>query len=174
MKHFENEYLTESKLGEFLRNNSNTEWIHDKCFQGRFRPDYRSDDLKLIIEFDGDAHYTKASTIIRDARKDKEMKKYNFRVIRIPYFIQLCDNLELCNSVLKTKTHQVYPHGFISDSCVLPADFCELGIEKFENDLNNRFEWARNEILESIENKIKKLKDWRLVLPPSLYSKYFN
>ena len=44
----------------FLNTN---DWIHDQMFgehngvKYRIRPDYRSDSLKLIVEFDGLPHY---------------------------------------------------------------------------------------------------------------------
>ena len=50
---------------------------------------------------------------------------------------------------------------------MLPADYCELGIKHFENDIKN-FYYIKNEIIFSLKNKIKKYKDIKLVLPPSL------
>ena len=48
------------------------DWIHDKAFgehngeKYKIRPDYRSDSLRLIVEFDGLPHYENPDTIQKD------------------------------------------------------------------------------------------------------------
>lgn len=63
---------------------------------------------------------------------------------------------------------QVYPHGFIDSKASLPADFCELGIKQFLNDLK-KFDYLKDDIINSLRGKIVEKKDINLVLPPSLY-----
>ena len=58
----------------------------------RSRPDYRSETLKLIIEFDGLQHYTKPDIIEKDIRLTKIYENLGYKVVRIPYFIQLSNN----------------------------------------------------------------------------------
>ena len=71
------------------------DWIHDKALglvNGtlyRSRPDYRSEKLKLIIEFDGLQHYTKPDIIEKDLKNTELYKIVGYKVVRIPYFIQL-------------------------------------------------------------------------------------
>jgi hypothetical protein len=71
------------------------DWIHDKTLgtingvSYRKRPDYRSESLKLIVEFDGLQHYTKPDIIEKDAEKDKLYQELGYNLVRIPYFIQL-------------------------------------------------------------------------------------
>ncbi len=71
------------------------DWIHDKggvILNGkklRTRPDYRSESLRLIIEVDGTPHYTNPYTILCDAEKTKQYNEAGYKVVRIPYFIQL-------------------------------------------------------------------------------------
>lgn len=71
------------------------DWIHDKALGEvngkvyRSRPDYRSEELKLIIEFDGLQHYTKPDIIEKDFRLTEEYMNLGYKVVRIPYFIQL-------------------------------------------------------------------------------------
>jgi len=71
------------------------DWIHDKALGMvndtiyRSRPDYRSEKLKLIIEFDGLQHYTKPDIIKKDLINTELYKKLGYKVVRIPYFIQL-------------------------------------------------------------------------------------
>jgi Protein of unknown function (DUF559) len=72
-----------------------SDWIHDKALgevngtKFRSRPDYRSEQLKLIIEFDGLQHYTKPDIIEKDYRLTELYTHLGYEVIRIPYFIQL-------------------------------------------------------------------------------------
>ena len=73
-----------------------TDWQHDKttdiilngkkCLK---RPDYRSENLKLIIEFDGLPHYQNPDIILKDYDDIKLYKSFGYKVVRIPYFIQL-------------------------------------------------------------------------------------
>jgi len=71
------------------------DWIHDKTLgfvNGklyRSRPDYRSERLKLIIEFDGLQHYTKPDIIEKDLKTTEQYKNLGYNVVRIPYFIQI-------------------------------------------------------------------------------------
>lgn len=170
-------YLTESKLEEYIKKiYPNTEWVHDKRFiDYAFRPDYVNHDLKIIVEFDGYLHYTKATTIKRDIKKDRICTSLGYDIIRVPYFVQMSTEVikHLFNKDIQVV--QEYEHGFISDdkTLILPCDFCELGIKKFEDDLE-RFSYIKDDIILSLENKAKKLKDWDLVLPPSLYGKYIK
>lgn len=68
------------------------DWIHNQVIpdSGRkFRPDYRSEQIKLIIEFDGLPHYTDPQHILNDGEKTEFYKNLGYKVVRIPYFIQL-------------------------------------------------------------------------------------
>lgn len=71
------------------------DWVHDKtvpkiCGEKRFfRPDYRSESRKLIVEFDGIPHYTSPLNIRKDREKSKFYEDGGYKVVRIPFFIQL-------------------------------------------------------------------------------------
>ena len=69
-----------------------TDWVHDKSIPSskrKIRPDYRSESLKIIVEFDGMQHYTKPTIIANDKENTKFYKELGYKVVRIPYFIQL-------------------------------------------------------------------------------------
>lgn len=75
------------------------DWIHDKAFgihedniNHKLRPDYRSDSLKLVVEFDGLPHYTNPANILRDDNNTAIYLKNGYKVIRIPFFIQLTND----------------------------------------------------------------------------------
>lgn len=167
-------YLTEKTLGIFLEStqffsNQNPNWIHDKIVPNsgiNNRPDFRSDNLKLIVEFDGFQHYTQSSYIIKDEIKDSTYSKMGYTIVRIPYFVQLESRTISYLFGFNYEYKQTYPHGFIDKNAILPADFCELGIERFIKDLQ-RFSFIKTEIIESL---IAKSADIRTVIPQSLTS----
>ena len=75
------------------------DWVHNKAFceyngvKYKIRPDYRSDSLKLIIEFDGLPHYKNPDTIQKDSDNQKIYEQCGYKVVRIPYFIQLSNDV---------------------------------------------------------------------------------
>lgn len=75
------------------------DWVHDSpigMLNGKKRrlcPDYRSEQLKLIIEFDGMPHYTSISRIWSDLCNTQEYEQAGYKVVRIPYFIQLTQDV---------------------------------------------------------------------------------
>lgn len=135
----------------------------------RNRADFRCDELNLIIEFDGYRHYSITKVILSDQKKDFIYKNMGYEIIRIPYFVQISEEIidNLFN--IKMKWKQVYPHGFIDEKALLPADYCELGIKRFIMDLEI-FSFIKDDIIKSLKNKIEGLGDKRLVLPESLFS----
>lgn len=52
-------------------------------------PDYRSESLKMIVEFDGVQHYTMPDVMRRDEHNTQNYINAGYEVVRIPYFIQL-------------------------------------------------------------------------------------
>ena len=165
-------YLTEKKLGLILSEIFPAfEFIHDKSVPGsannRWRPDYRCEINKLIVEFDGDSHYCKAARIISDNTKDAEFINLGYKIVRIPYFIQITSDVLRHIFNLNKPFTQQYPNGFIDPAAILPADFCELGVKKFLEDLEI-FSFHKNEIIASLIQKVKEKKDVNLVMPPSI------
>lgn len=126
----------------------------------------------MIVEFDGYLHYTQAKRILQDNEKDANAIKFGYNVIRIPYFVQLSPSMikELFNLSIP-EYQQIYPHGFIDTKACLPADFCELGIEKFKNDLV-RFDASgiSQDICISLANRVKSVTTFEYIYPKSLES----
>lgn len=156
-------YLTEGSLKYFLRELfPDSEIYHDKSVPGsaiKNRPDYRVEPNKIIIEFDGDRHYTQFKNIVTDTKKDKIYSSLGYKIIRIPYFVQFsCQvikhifNVDTLISNPDLLKIQCYPHGFINDNAVLPWNYCEKGIERFLSDLA-RFDFIKQDILTSLSNK---------------------
>ena len=59
------------------------------------RPDFWLPDYNLVIEYDGEYHYTARQrknglllTKKRDEKKDSLLKEHNIKILRIPYWEQ--------------------------------------------------------------------------------------
>jgi len=165
------EYLTESKLGGYLKIIfPGIDFIYNRKLLNSkilIRPDYQSEQLKLVINFDGFQHYSDASRCLADEKLTSECCRLGYRLVRIPYFVQF--NTQVIKNLFSKDVvfNQVYEHGFISKICLLPANYCELGLIQFEKDLET-FNYLKDCILSSLFIKIKELGDIRLVVPPSL------
>lgn len=110
-----------------------------------FRPDARCEELNLIIEFDGTAHYQDPSIVLQDREKDKYLNSLGYHVVRIPYWIQLSrpviDHLFACVSEHLTLTKDdkmcELPYSFFNpdnnDPCINISigAMCELGRDRF-------------------------------------------
>lgn len=168
-----NEYLNEENLYSFLKERFKTDIIKNETIptiKRRFKPDFRIEEKKLIIEFDGYGHYTSPENILRDIEKDEILLQNKYEIIRIPYFIQLDEKVIkhlFGNYITNKHSFNDYPHGFIDKKVICPASFCELGINKFLKDLDD-FYYIKDDIIQSLKNKIEEKKKELLVLPPSL------
>ncbi len=114
------------------------DWIHDKTFGivndtlYRSRPDYKSEKLKLIIEFDGLQHYTKQDIIEKDLKTTELYKSFGYEVVRIPYFIQLT------NKAVKTLFDVNVPEELFDETISslgikgqnTPAYLCPAGVKR--------------------------------------------
>lgn len=167
------EYLTEDSLENYLKVIFPTHtWERNTTYRyngGWFKPDYICHTLKLVVEFDGMLHYSSAEVILRDKKKDLILRRDGYKVVRIPYFVQM--STEVIKALFKKdkQIDQVFPHGFISNKATafLPTNFNELGVERFLNDLD-RFSFIKEDIINSLKDKILEKGDIRLVLPKSL------
>ena len=165
-------YLTEKTLGEYLKQIfPEHEFIRDRVVPNseiQKRPDYRNDELMLIVEFDGYGHYSKPDNILIDGFKDDVYRDMGYEIIRIPYFIQMSTDIVELLFDKNVKIEQVYPHGFIDSKAMLPAYFCELGVRRFSKDLE-RFEIVKEDIIASLSQKYDDYVNINYVLPPSLH-----
>lgn len=171
-------YLDQSSLGRFLRERLDPGIIFDQRVPSvarSFRPDYRSERYKLIVEFDGDQHYRSAKRVIDDTTKDQILTDTGYRVIRIPYFVQMTEPVIsglFGDRITDRGPFKDFLHGFIAKTVVFPADFCELGVIRFLDDLN-RFAGIRPDILASLERAATARGDWRVIYPQSVRDMYF-
>ena len=114
------------------------DWIHDKAIgkingqSYRKRPDYRSDSLRIIIEFDGLQHYSNPDIIEKDIENTKLYNSGGYKVVRIPYFIQLTNravktmfDIEVSENLFDEKFSSLNTRGRNS-----PAYLCPAGVKR--------------------------------------------
>ena len=165
-------YLTEDNLGDQLKIifpnlifTRNKKIPHSSINN---RPDYVNHELMLIVEYDGPRHYTESACILRDELKDATYTKMGYNVIRFPYFIEISSEIIKYRFNINLPNFKWdYPAGFIDPHVILPADFCELGIQRFLQDLET-FKYLYDDIITSLIYKVSILGDSRLVIPPSI------
>ena len=155
-------------------------FIHNQAFGGddkrlsRHRPDYRNDELKLIIEFDGLPHYQRPQKIVDDEATTKLYQEAGYKVVRIPFFIQLTNKavVELFGIHVQ---EDLFDGSFpsLNEYCS-PANLCPLGVERmakeflrfpdqYATNLNSlkswpKEDWYKNgyEFLEREYNRLQK------------------
>jgi len=115
-----------------------SDWIHDKAIgevngqRYRKRPDYRSETLKIIVEFDGLQHYTNPDIIEKDIENTMLYNSLGYKVVRIPYFIQLTQkavktlfDVEVSEALFDEKISSLSTKGRNS-----PAYLCPAGVKR--------------------------------------------
>ncbi len=152
-------YLNKKELYKALKQIFNCDFVIDKYVPEsgiNKYPDFRNDELKLIVEFDSYLHYKKSVLQLSDEEKDEVYSKMGYKVVHIPYFVQLSSVVikELFGIEMDWK--QLYPHGFIEGDSKLPVDFNYYGIHKFRHDLE-KFSYIKDDIIESLKTKIELL-----------------
>lgn len=133
-------YLTEQKLGSVLKSLAKARQLTLKAQWkiGRGRCDFalfRKDEIEpfVVYEFDGFRHYNSYATQQADKNKDILLTNAGIRIIRIPYFLQLHE--DVAHIFIPTKETLIfdvnYLHGFIDKIALRPVDYNEYGLKKF-------------------------------------------
>lgn len=121
------------------------DWIHDKQLGEvngkviRKRPDYRSETLKMIIEFDGVPHYKDPAKIIDDKKTTKMYEKLGYKVVRIPYFIQLTKSVvkQLFEVEIEQELFDESIPSLGSEYHNTPAFLCIAGVERMASEFRH-------------------------------------
>lgn len=136
------------------------DWIHDKTIdtlpkgeKSRKRPDYRSESLKLIVEFDGLQHYTDPERIKEDRMAVEFYERLGYKVVRIPYFIQLTN--QAVEEMFGVCVEEPLFDGSIPSLGIkgknTPAYLCAAGIERMAKEFfrfPDQFETNKNALLQ--------------------------
>lgn len=152
-------YLTQQKLKILLKDIFKKDFIDSEVNvpKTRMRWDFliKNHNYLTVIEFDGDQHYRDSLIIMRDKLKDEIAKNLNYKTIRIPYFIQLDNQMFNYYFNKDIDLHRNFNHGFIKTK-IFPASFCKLGIERYNSEIEKLPDNVKEEIKISLH--IQKLK----------------
>lgn len=137
----------------------------------RYRPDVRIERLNLVVELDGINHFQSVKVIMSDRDKDEFLTSLGYKVIRIPFFIQLTTEIIEYYFGITNVKGSVCKCGFYSRTNNpstlnpnMPANFSSLGYQKYLKIVENLPIKSRNEIENSIEAAIE-LHGYEMVLP---------
>jgi hypothetical protein len=151
------DHMLEASLGDFLRERVDPDIRHAPTLrlEGMTRrPDWYSEKHKLLVEFDGPLHFTKAKIARRDVDLDNLWEDHGYFVIRLPYFVQLRGNVIYRLFGKYTDDYSpftTYGHGFIHPKVTLPADFCSYGVVRWGYEMCRLREDIQNEIDATLE-----------------------
>lgn len=123
---------------------------------------------RFAVEYDGDEHYRHALKIKIDREKDDLARQGGYRVIRVPYWVQLTSQTLRHYFSLDAEIIQGFPHGFITTK-LFPASYCELGVERFRRELDGLPSEAREAVLKSLRDRAEE-HGLEYVLPTALRS----
>lgn len=122
-----------------------------------YKPDAFSQELKLVVEFDGKPHYQNPTVIINDKKKDEYCKELGLTVVRIPYWIQLSkENIYYLFDAVKDRIRDdlgamcTLEYSFFDSPRsdfglnTSPASMCALGFRRFCEEVQGFPEVTRN------------------------------
>lgn len=111
---------------------------------------YEINQQTTVVEFDGDAHYWNSLKIKVDLEKDAVAEKLGYKVVRIPYWVQLTTETLSYYFGLEKTIKQNFPHGFITTK-IFPASFSELGVNRFRKELIGLPQATSKAVIESLQ-----------------------
>ena len=168
------DYLVQSKLSATLQ-----AIVGDAAWRGtevrviaerrrRWDMVYQGDLGQVAVEFDGDAHYRDSLKIKADLEKDELARLGGYKVVRVPYWVQLTSETLAHYFGLEADIIQDFPHGFITTK-MFPASFCEMGVTRFERELDSLPTSVREAVISSLRLRAAEY-EIEYVLPKKLKS----
>lgn len=133
--------------------------LPDGILPKRYVCDAINRHLKLVVEFDGLNHYMDTQVCLNDISRDIWFQNLGYKVVRIPYWIQLSrDVIEILFELQLSTEEQfcVLDHSFYDpehstvDYNILPGNMCELGRKRFVKEFNMFNANTRKQILKDL------------------------
>jgi hypothetical protein len=163
-------YLTEKKLATALQQIVGNFWVGGQVMlpgsPRRWDMAFKQHGSLVLVEYDGDDHYRDSLKIKADRERDLLAHKSQMRVVRVPYWIQLDNITAQYYFGISADICQSFPHGFITTK-LFPASFCELGIERFTQDLQALPSQVRGAVIQSLRDRVEEYGS-EYVLPSTL------
>lgn len=152
-------YLVQAKLEQVIKEIVGPQqWLgrEQRLPVGRTRWDmtYKAGDQVTAVEFDGHSHYCDSLRIKADEEKDRIAREHGYKVVRIPYWVQLTTETLAHYFNLIATIKQDFPHGFIATK-IFPASYCKLGILRFERELSSLPASVQAAVVRSLHDRAK-------------------
>ena len=157
------DYLTEDGLYDVLSAKYSKTSITRQYRIGRKQIDFFIQDINTFVEFEGAHHYQKRSQIDRDLDLQDYIVGSGFRMVHIPYFVQVGFVLPFYFGEFSPEDYVTndnllaYRNGFIDKKCVRPIDFSVDGWFRFIYEVSHYPTLIREEIRSTMsddENEI--------------------
>lgn len=111
------------------------DWVHDKQFPGmKTRPDYRSDTLKIVVEFDGLPRFRDRAAFEKDSANTQNYENAGYKVVRIPLYLNLTTSV--INKLFDENLTQPFFESNVSpfNKNFQPNCFCMTGLKRMADD----------------------------------------
>jgi len=118
----------------------------------------------LLIEYDGHHHYSYPKK--EDIGCEWNRIECDTFLLRIPYWIQLDNEMFLKFFGIAKDHSNDFPHGFIDKNTVLPARFTYDGFGRFMKEMGVLPLYIQQQIAESLLNKVKGCDFWKVAPDP--------
>ncbi|MET4808241.1 hypothetical protein [Limibacillus sp. MBR-115] len=150
-------YLVQKKLEDALKAIvGNSAWEGRELLvpgtRRRWDMAYELGSKVTVVEFDGDAHYRDPLKMKVDNEKDVTARSLGYKVVRMPYWVQLTNQTLQHYFGLSAEIYQDFPHGFIATK-LFPASYCEMGIERFERELSSLPNSVKDAVMSSLVDR---------------------
>jgi hypothetical protein len=149
-------YLTEHKLAAALQTLLGDRWVGRQLAlpgsRRRFDMAFRANGTTVLVEYDGDEHYRDGMKIKADRQKEALASQHQMQLVRVPYWIQLDSDMATHWFGLDAAIEQSFPHGFITTT-LFPASFCELGVQRFQLELDSLPNRIRLAVISSLRER---------------------
>ena len=150
------DYTTQATLASTLARIFPESWKGDEIVvpgsRRRWDMAYSDGTQIVVVEYDGDEHYRHSIKIKVDLEKDRAAAAKGYRVVRFPYWVQLDTTTLLHYFGVEKDIHTDFPHGFITTKH-FPASFCELGIERFRNEVASLPHGVNSAVVSSLRSR---------------------
>lgn len=168
-----NKVIPKDIVKERLKGSEHEDGMYEYLLKRKFRADYRSEELSIVVEFDGISHYQSSEVMWNDISKTLYYESLGYTFIQIPYFVQ--PTIEIIKQYFNKDIEESLTenmNGFNIDGVKLnrnlPSSFSEDGVRRFMTEFINFDEKVQDEVLFTLYQNYSLVGNSMRVLPLSL------
>lgn len=168
-----NKVIPKDIVKKRLKGSEHEDGMYEYLLKRKFRADYRSEELSIVVEFDGISHYQSSEVMWNDISKTLYYESLGYTFIQIPYFVQ--PKIEIIKQYFNKDIEESLTekmNGFNIDGVKLnrnlPSSFSEDGVRRFMTEFINFDEKVQDEVLFTLYQNYSLVGNSMRVLPLSL------